>query len=65
MIRRYSDAMKKLFLMLHDESGQDLVEYAMVVCLIATAATFGMSDVAVKINTAFTNIGAKITTSTT
>ena len=48
--------------MLHDESGQDLIEYAMVVCLIAMAATAGMSDVATKINVAFTNIGTKITT---
>ena len=52
----------KLYLMLHDESGQDLIEYAMVVCLIAMAATAGMSDVATKINVAFTNIGTKITT---
>jgi pilus assembly protein Flp/PilA len=52
----------KLYLMLHDESGQDLIEYAMVVSLIAMAATAGMSDVATKINVAFTNIGTKITT---
>ena len=55
----------KLYLMLHDESGQDLIEYAMVVCLIAMAATAGMSSVATQINLAFTNVGTKITTYTT
>ena len=55
----------KLYLMLRDERGQDLIEYALVVSLIAMAATAGMSDVATKINVAFTNIGTKITTYTT
>ncbi len=40
-----------------EEDGQDLIEYALVVALIAFAATVGMSTVATKINTAFTNIG--------
>jgi pilus assembly protein Flp/PilA len=47
---------------LHDEAGQDLIEYALVVALIAFAATAGMSTVATKINDAFTNIGNKLTT---
>jgi pilus assembly protein Flp/PilA len=47
----------KLYLRLRDESGQDLIEYALVVALIAFAATAGMNDLAGKINTAFTNIG--------
>lgn len=47
---------------LHDDCGQDLIEYALVVALIAFAATVGMSTVASKINTAFTNIGTKLTT---
>lgn len=48
-----------------EESGQDLIEYALVVALIAFAATAGMSSVATQINTAFTNIGTKIATYTT
>ena len=48
-----------------DESGQDLIEYALVVAIIALAATAGMSTVATKIGTAFTNIGTKLTTYTT
>jgi pilus assembly protein Flp/PilA len=45
-----------------DEQGQDLIEYALVVALIAFAATAGMSTVAGNINTAFTKIGSKLTT---
>jgi pilus assembly protein Flp/PilA len=44
-----------------DEWGQDLVEYALVLSLIALAATAGMTSVAVKIKTAFTSIGTKLT----
>ena len=44
-----------------DDSGQDLIEYALVVALIAFAATAGMSSVAAKINTAFTSIGTTLT----
>ncbi len=47
--------------LLADERGQDLIEYALVVALIAFAATAGMSSVANNINTAFTNIGNKLT----
>lgn len=47
-----------------DESGQDLIEYALVVALIAFAATAGMNTVANKINVAFTNIGTKLSTYT-
>jgi len=47
-----------------DQRGQDLIEYALVVALIAFAAAAGMTTVATKINTAFTNIGTKLTTYT-
>lgn len=46
---------------LREDHGQDLIEYALVVALIALAATAGMSTVANAINTAFTNIGSKLT----
>jgi pilus assembly protein Flp/PilA len=49
---------------LADESGQDLIEYALVVALIGFAAIAGMNTVANNINTAFGNIGAKLTTYT-
>jgi len=49
---------------LKDDRGQDLIEYALVVALIAFAATAGMQSVANNINTAFTNIGNKLATYT-
>jgi pilus assembly protein Flp/PilA len=51
--------------LLADEQGQDLIEYALVVALIAFAATAGMKTVATDINLAFTNIGTKLTAYTT
>jgi pilus assembly protein Flp/PilA len=53
----------KLQSLLQDE-GQDLIEYALVVALIAFAATAGMSTLAGDINTAFANIGTTLTTYT-
>jgi len=50
--------------LIQDERGQDLIEYALVVSLIALAATAGMSSVATKIGNAFTAIGTKMTTYT-
>ena len=47
-----------------DESGQDLIEYALVVSLIALAATAGMSTVATKIGAAFNNVSNKLGTYT-
>ena len=44
-----------------DEEGQDLIEYALVVALIAFAATAGMSSLATSINAAFTSVGTTLT----
>jgi pilus assembly protein Flp/PilA len=44
-----------------NEEGQDLIEYALVVALIAFAAVAGMNTVATDINLAFTKIGGKLT----
>ena len=51
----------KLQNILSREEGQDLIEYSLVVALIAFAAVAGMSTVATDINAAFTNIGSKLT----
>jgi pilus assembly protein Flp/PilA len=51
-------------ILIRDESGQDLIEYALVVALIALAATAGMTSVATKIRAAFTSIGNKLATYT-
>lgn len=66
-VRKLRTKQMKNFLMnlYRDEQGQDLIEYALVVALIAFAAVSGMNTVATKINSAFTNIGTKLTTYTT
>ncbi|MGA1983673.1 MAG: Flp family type IVb pilin [Acidobacteriaceae bacterium] len=43
------------------EDGQDLIEYALVVALIALGATAGMQTVAADINNAFGTIGNTLT----
>jgi pilus assembly protein Flp/PilA len=54
----------KLYVKLQDlasrEEGQDLVEYALVVALIAFGATAGMGKLAGGINTAFSNISSQL-----
>ncbi len=48
-------------LMLQDE-GQDLIEYALVVALIAFSATVGMKSLATGINQLFINLGTELGT---
>ena len=58
------DKLLKLYIglqRLREDHGQDLIEYALIVALIALAATVGMSSVATAINKAFSNIGSKLT----
>ncbi len=43
-----------------DESGQDLIEYALVAALIAFAAVTAMQTLASNINNAFSIIGSKL-----
>ncbi len=54
----------KLRTLLSDEQGQDLIEYALVVALIAFGATAAMSTLSSDINNAFLNIGTKLTSAT-
>jgi len=42
------------------EEGQDLVEYALLVCLIALAAIVGVNKVATAVTTVFSNISASL-----
>ena len=44
--------------LLANEEGQDLVEYALLVCLIALAAITGVKQVASAVNTVFSNISS-------
>lgn len=55
------DRIRKVLASLHrEESGQDLIEYALLAALIALAATVGMGVVASDINNAFGKIGSKL-----
>jgi pilus assembly protein Flp/PilA len=57
------DRLLKLSVMLQilmDENGQDLIEYALVVAMIAFAATSTMASLATAINGAFQSIGDKL-----
>ena len=59
----------KLYIKLQDlasrDEGQDLVEYALVVALVAFGATAGMKGLASGLNLAFGNISTKLGTYTT
>lgn len=48
--------------MLEQEEGQDLVEYALVIALIALAATVGMKSLAGGINKAFDSVSVALAT---
>ncbi len=59
---KFNSICNKIYNTLQSEEGQDLIEYALVVALIAFAATAGMGTVAKDINSAFQTIGTKLTT---
>jgi pilus assembly protein Flp/PilA len=46
--------------LLRDESGQDLIEYALVAAIIALAAVAAMSTLANNITHAFSAVGSKL-----
>ena len=60
--------MKNLIAKLHlaimnlkSDEGQDLVEYALLIALIAFACTAGMGTLATSINSMFNSVAAKLT----
>lgn len=63
-IQSLKDALVNSGNLINDETGQDIVEYAVVVALIAMAATATMKTFATTIATAFTSVGNKLTTYT-
>ncbi len=42
------------------EEGQDLVEYALLVCLVALVCIAGVNNVAAAVNTVFSNISSSL-----
>jgi len=54
--------LKQLFVaFVNDESGQDLIEYALVAGLIGLGAVVAMTGLATKIGTAFGSVGNSLT----
>jgi pilus assembly protein Flp/PilA len=45
---------------IHNEEGQDLVEYALMIVLVALGCVSGVNSVASAINTVFSNISATL-----
>jgi pilus assembly protein Flp/PilA len=61
---RMTEMLLKLYVkaqILREDSGQDLIEYALVAALIAFAAVAGMNGIAGKINDGFSMIGSRLT----
>jgi len=46
--------------LLSKDDGQDLVEYALLACLIALGACAGMSNLAAAVSSSFSNVTATI-----
>jgi len=53
-----SSLLKSLSSLHRDESGQGLVEYVLIIALVALAATVGMKSLATAINSAFSAVGS-------
>jgi pilus assembly protein Flp/PilA len=50
--------------LISDESGQDLIEYALVAAIIALGATAAMTTVSKNITAVFTKIGTSLSSAT-
>jgi len=63
------DTMLKLYIkmqnLLSQDEGQDLIEYALVVAIIALGATAAMTSLATTINSVFTSINTALTSAVT
>jgi pilus assembly protein Flp/PilA len=47
--------------LIHDESGQDLIEYALVAALVGLGAVVAMKSLGTSIGSAFNSIGTTLT----
>ena len=60
-MKKYHDL---FFNLLRDDSGQDMIEYALVAGLIALGAVTTLTALAGDISTAFSNLGSRVTAAT-
>ena len=51
----------RLFSLHCEDSGQDLIEYALIAALLALSAVIGMGSVAKALNDIFSSVGDRIT----
>jgi pilus assembly protein Flp/PilA len=62
--KKMSNTLLKLYVkfqgLKHGEEGQDLVEYALLVALIALVCVTGVNNVATAVNSVFTNISSSL-----
>lgn len=65
-VKEHMMNMKKFLTnLIKDESGQDLIEYALLAAIIALGSVAAMGVLATNISTAFSNIGTKVANATT
>jgi pilus assembly protein Flp/PilA len=58
--RRMKVVTQHLRRLFHDESGQDLIEYALIGALVAIVAITGLNSLAGKINSEYSKIGSDL-----
>ncbi len=63
MEKRLTIVLNLLVALHRDDSGQDLIEYALIAALIALGSIIGMNTVANEINSAFNIISKKLANS--
>ena len=61
---RLAAASSALMPLLRDESGQDIIEYALVAALVGLASVISVEGVSNKIGNTFKNIGDQLTNAT-
>ena len=57
---KLTDIGQRLLQLHREDSGQDLIEYALIGALIGLSAVIGMGSVAKALNDIFSSVGAKI-----
>jgi len=57
---KLTDIGQRLLQLHREDSGQDLIEYALIGALIGLSAVIGMGSIAKALNDIFSSVGAKI-----
>jgi pilus assembly protein Flp/PilA len=59
-VKKFLEFALRLYDALHGDEGQDLVEYALLIALVALACTSGVTAVASAVTVVFSNISASL-----